>query len=85
MNTETANDWIVTELVEKWENNKSYTIKCLEAMPAEDYDFVPAEGMRSFMEQAVHIAEGFEYQLPDKTDPKLPTVDDDDKADTHSN
>lgn len=56
-------EWITTDLIAKWENNKSYTLKMLEVMPEEHYDFIPIEGMRSYKEQAVHIGNGFSYQI----------------------
>lgn len=78
--TASSNQWIISDLVAKWENNKRYTLEVLEAMPAEHYQFVPAEGMRTFAEQALHIANGFEYQQPEKGLPKLPTLSGSDKG-----
>ncbi len=55
-----------------WDRAKTYTLACLEAMPAEHYGFRPAEEMRSFAEQAVHIAQVncfFLSKITDKTPP----------------
>lgn len=62
-NSTPTQEWIIEDLVKKWEHNKKYTIMVLERMPEEAYDFVPAEGMRSFREQATHIIQSFVYQL----------------------
>jgi len=58
-----SNEWIVADLIKKWEGNKTYTLGVLEAMPEEHYDFKPMEEMMSFQEQALHIANGFHYQI----------------------
>jgi len=71
-----SNQWAVNDLVKKWEGNKEYTIGVLEAMPAEGYDFVPAEGMRSFKEQAAHIGSVFAVKMGKLGNTDLPRVDD---------
>lgn len=40
---------------------KSFTIEVLEGMPAENYSYKPAEEMRTFAEQAFHIAYSMEW------------------------
>lgn len=68
------NQWILDDLVTKWENNQKYTLGLLKAMPAEHYGFVPAEGMRSFEEQAVHMAGTINMQLTKIGHPGLPEL-----------
>lgn len=40
---------------------KDYTIEVFNAMPAEDYSFVPTEDVRTFAAQAYHIAYSLEW------------------------
>ncbi len=56
-------DWIIDELIVKWTNNKSYTMDIIEAMPEADFDFIPAEDIMSFQEQAVHITSTLHWQM----------------------
>ena len=72
MTSPTENQWLIEDLIKKWENNKRYSLQVLEAMPEEHYDFAPAKGMKSFREQASHIASGFNYQLKKSGLPALP-------------
>ncbi len=44
------------ELIYKWKGNQRYTMRMLDAMPDETFDFKPAEGMKTFKSQASHIA-----------------------------
>ncbi len=48
--------YLVEDYIKKWKANKRYTLKVLEAMPEADYDFKPADGMKTFKSQATHIA-----------------------------
>lgn len=80
MPTPTENQWLMEDLIKKWENNKHYSLQVLEAMPEEHYDFAPAKGMKSFREQASHIATGFNYQLKKSGLPALPAVKNKSKA-----
>lgn len=50
------NQYIIEDYLKKWKGNKRYTMKVLEAMPEEHYDFKPVEGMKTFKSQATHIA-----------------------------
>ncbi len=36
------------ELIKKWKGNKRYTLKFVEAMPEDDYDFKPSDEMKSY-------------------------------------
>ena len=74
-NKDTEANWLVAELVIKWENNKSYILEMLEAMPEEHYNFVPADKMRTYKEQAEHIVGSFNYQLTKTGFFDLPSVD----------
>lgn len=40
----------------KLENSKSYMLKIADMMPAEQYDFRPANGMMTFGDQLLHVA-----------------------------
>lgn len=42
-------------------NAKDFTLEVLQNMPAENYDFQPANEMRTFREQAYHIAYSLEW------------------------
>ena len=68
-------NWLTNELIIKWENNKSYILKMLEAMPEEHYDFIPSEGMRAYKEQVEHIVSSFNYQMAKTEFFDLPSVD----------
>jgi uncharacterized damage-inducible protein DinB len=76
---QSENNWLAADLVVKWENNKSYILKMLEVMPEEHYEFVPAEGMRTYKEQAEHIVSSFNYQMAKTGFFDLPEVDNTDK------
>ena len=56
-------EWIISDLIKKWEGNKTFTLNVLKAMPEEYYDFKPVEGMMSFYDQVSHIASGFNFHL----------------------
>lgn len=43
------------ELVKKWKGNKRYTLKFVNAMPDEDFDFKPSKEMKSYKSQLSHI------------------------------
>ena len=43
-------------LVADWERAKAYTLEYLDAMPEDGTNFKPVEGIRSFAEQMLHIA-----------------------------
>lgn len=74
-------NWIVDELIEKWTNNKSYTIALIEAMPEEEFDFVPAEDMKSFKEQAAHIVSTLHWQMEKLGFNEIPEFKSETKAD----
>ncbi|MEM9326554.1 MAG: DinB family protein [Bacteroidota bacterium] len=43
------------ELINRWRGNQRYTLRIIEAMPEESFDFKPIEGAKSFRSQASHI------------------------------
>jgi uncharacterized damage-inducible protein DinB len=45
------------ELVKEWERSKAYTKEYLDAMPESSYALKPTPEMRSFAQQALHIAD----------------------------
>jgi len=45
-------------LIEDWERAKAYTLEYVEAMPEDDVNYSPTEGIRSYAEQILHIAQG---------------------------
>lgn len=52
------NDSLKAQLVKDWERAKVYTAEYLAAMPADKYTVKPVEGIRSFSEQMLHLAQG---------------------------
>lgn len=53
-----APDSIKAQLIKDWERAKAYTAEYLAAMPADKYTAKPVEGIRSFAEQMLHLAQG---------------------------
>ncbi|GAA0873374.1 hypothetical protein GCM10009117_25210 [Gangjinia marincola] len=43
------------ELVRKWKGNKRYTLKFVDALPKEDFDFKPSSEVKSYKSQLSHI------------------------------
>ncbi|GMN06456.1 hypothetical protein MTsPCn5_18450 [Croceitalea sp. MTPC5] len=43
------------ELVRKWKGNKRYTLKFVDALPDEDFDFKPSSEVKSYKSQLSHI------------------------------
>jgi uncharacterized damage-inducible protein DinB len=74
------NQYLINDLVTKWENNKTYTLAVLEAMPEEHYDFQPTEEIKSFKAQAAHIVGSFNFQMEFIGYPNLAKVDETSKA-----
>ncbi len=48
-------------LTQTLDNAKEFTLEVFEAMPAEDYDYRPADSVRTFGAQAFHIAYSLEW------------------------
>lgn len=79
-NMETINNqWIINDLVKKWENNRKYTLQVLKIMPEEYYDFSPVDKMMTFKEQVVHVAKGFNFQLKTVVNFRIPKIDNSNK------
>ena len=76
----TDNQYLINDLITKWENNKTYTLAVLEAMPEEHYDFQPTEEVKSFKGQAAHIVGSFNFQMAFLGYPNLAKVDETSKA-----
>lgn len=53
-----APDSVKAQLIKDWERAKAYTAEYLAAMPADKYTAKPVEGIRSFAEQMLHLAQG---------------------------
>lgn len=53
-----APDSVKAQLIKDWERAKAYTAEYLAAMPADKYAAKPVEGIRSFAEQMLHLAQG---------------------------
>lgn len=53
-----APDSLKAQLIKDWERAKAYTAEYLAAMPADKYTAKPVEGIRSFSEQMLHLAQG---------------------------
>ena len=47
----------ISAFLQKWENSKNYLLEIAEAMPAESFNFKPAEREMSFEAQLLHIRE----------------------------
>lgn len=43
------------ELIKRWKGNQRYTLKLVDAMPEENFDFKPIDGVKSFLSQCAHI------------------------------
>ncbi|HYE55792.1 MAG TPA: DinB family protein [Chitinophagaceae bacterium] len=52
------NDSLKAQLVRDWERAKAYTKEYLDAMPEDGVNYKPAEGIRSFAEQMLHLSQG---------------------------
>lgn len=52
-----APDSLKAQLIKDWERAKAYTAEYLAAMPADKYTAKPVEGIRSFAEQMLHLAQ----------------------------
>lgn len=53
-----APDSVKAQLIKDWERAKAYTAEYLAAMSADKYTAKPVEGIRSFAEQMLHLAQG---------------------------
>lgn len=51
-------DSLKAQLIKDWERAKVYTAEYLAAMPADKYTAKPVDGIRSFAEQMLHLAQG---------------------------
>ena len=80
MNSEINQNWIIDDLVTKWEGNKKYTLEVLEAMPESAYEYSPHSDLMSFHKQAVHIEYAFHYHWRATSNPPLPKLDPTSKA-----
>lgn len=58
-NQEVANGY--DYLLQQLDNARSFTLEVLEVMPDSDYSFKPADSVRTFGEQAFHIAYSLEW------------------------
>ena len=45
-------------MLEDWKRAKAYTLEYVDAMPADAMSYRPAENMRSFAEQMLHLSQG---------------------------
>jgi len=52
-----SNENLKQQIVKDWERAKAYTQEYLDAMPADKYGFRPVDGVRSFAEQMLHLAQ----------------------------
>ncbi|WP_211340702.1 DinB family protein [Sediminibacterium goheungense] len=57
-NAQFNNDSLKAQLIKDWERAKAYTAEYLAAMPADKYTAKPVDGIRSFSEQMLHLAQG---------------------------
>ena len=61
-----------SELLQKWKGNKSYTLKLIEAMPAEHWDFRPTAGVKTFQSQCAHLTTWLRTHSRFVTDETMP-------------
>ena len=52
-----SNENLKQQIVRDWERAKAYTQEYLDAMPSDKYSLRPADGVRSFAEQMMHLAQ----------------------------
>jgi len=52
-----SNQNLKQQIIRDWERAKAYTQEYLDAMPADKYGFRPTDGVRSFTEQMMHLAQ----------------------------
>jgi len=71
--------WILDELIVKWNHNKEYCIEMIEAMPEDAFEFIPADDMMSFRKQAAHIVTTLHWQMKNLEFDSLPEFDDSNK------
>lgn len=45
------------QLIKDWQRAKAYTLEYVDAMPADKYNFRPADSIRNFAEQLLHFAQ----------------------------
>ena len=43
------------EFIKRWKGNQRYTLKIIEAMPEEDFNFKPTPEVKSFLSQCSHV------------------------------
>lgn len=70
----------INDLIKKWENNGSYTLAIIDAMPEADFDFRPTTDMMTFRKQTWHIANTVTRHMERFGHPGLTPVDTTSKA-----
>src|SRR5215470_17586928 len=50
------NDTLKQQMIRDWERAKDYTLEYVNAMPADKYNFHPADSIRTFAEQMLHLS-----------------------------
>ncbi len=57
-----------------WTRSETYTLEYLEAMPADKYGFRPADSIRNFAQQMIHLAQANVSLMNASTDQKIPDI-----------
>jgi len=60
------------EIQKRWKGNKRYTLKLIAAMPEEQFDFKPVDGVKSFKSQASHITTWLRTHSKNVTGQEMP-------------
>jgi uncharacterized damage-inducible protein DinB len=67
-------DTLKSQLIKDWMRSKAYTREYLDVMPADKYGSRPAEGVRSFSEQMLHLAQSSVGVLSQATGESVPDI-----------
>jgi len=60
-----AQDEFLSAIQEKWQNNKTYVLKCANLMPEDKYDFRPTPEVSTFREQLIHMMSNMNWITKD--------------------
>src|ERR1041384_2315666 len=64
---------IKAQMVKDWERAKDYTKEYLNTMPSDKYSFKPADTIRTFAQQMLHLASANLFFMSNVSNDKLPT------------
>ncbi|NRB48014.1 MAG: hypothetical protein HRU41_10110 [Saprospiraceae bacterium] len=70
------------ELVKRWKGNQRYTLKLIEAMPEDNFNFKPIDGIKTFQSQCSHITTWLRTHSRFVTGEELPKINPKNKQET---